>query len=48
MVDTPEKVAFLKDCDIDYGQGYLFGKGESVPATKSGYDPVGEVIHAPV
>jgi len=31
MVDSKEKLAFLRDCHIDFGQGYLFGKGESAP-----------------
>lgn len=31
MVDTQEKADFLKDCGIDFGQGYLYGKGEPVP-----------------
>lgn len=26
MVDTPEAVAFCRDCGIDYVQGFLFGK----------------------
>lgn len=31
MIDTPEKVAFLRECDIDFAQGFLFGKGETDP-----------------
>jgi len=31
MVDSKEKMAFLQSCDIDFGQGYLFGKGELAP-----------------
>lgn len=36
MVDTKEKMAFLQSCDIDFGQGYLFGKGELAPMDVSG------------
>lgn len=38
MVDTREKVAFLRECDIDFGQGYLFGKGEPEPAGSVWFD----------
>lgn len=31
MVDSKEKMAFLQGCGIDFGQGYLFGKGETTP-----------------
>jgi len=31
MVDSKEKMAFLQACDIDFGQGYLFGRGETSP-----------------
>jgi EAL domain-containing protein (putative c-di-GMP-specific phosphodiesterase class I) len=32
MIDTREKADFLKDCKIDFAQGYLYGKGEPVPS----------------
>lgn len=32
MIDTQEKADFLKDCNIDFAQGYLFGKGEPIPS----------------
>lgn len=32
MVDSQEKADFLKDCGIDYAQGYLYGKGEAIPS----------------
>lgn len=38
MIDTPEKVAFLQECDIDFAQGYLFGKGEPKPAAVCTYE----------
>jgi EAL domain-containing protein (putative c-di-GMP-specific phosphodiesterase class I) len=31
MIDSKEKMVFLQSCDIDFGQGYLFGKGELTP-----------------
>ncbi len=31
MVDDTNKLAFLQECKIDYGQGYLFGKGDETP-----------------
>ena len=32
MIDTQEKADFLKDCKIDFAQGYLYGKGEPSPS----------------
>jgi len=31
MIDGVEKLRFLQDCGIEYGQGYLFGKGGETP-----------------
>jgi EAL domain-containing protein (putative c-di-GMP-specific phosphodiesterase class I) len=33
MVDDTNKLAFLQECKIDFGQGYLFGKGDETPET---------------
>ncbi len=35
MVNSKEKLAFLQDCQIDFCQGYLFGKGELSPVDVS-------------
>lgn len=32
MIDSPEKAEFLRDCGIDFAQGYLYGKGEPIPS----------------
>lgn len=39
MIDTPDKVAFLKDCDIDFAQGFLFGKALPNPAAAAAFAP---------
>ena len=32
MIDSQEKADFLRDCNIDFAQGYLYGKGEPIPS----------------